>query len=357
MKRFHTLIVLATLALLASFAAITNTAMADATRVSYLKPQYLPPADLARVLGARDTGGHMTVEWRGTDGMHSVEIRRNDAANLVIIAGSADDVAAIEAMVKAVDVPPRQISIEARIVEIDENKARRLGIDWSNVWLNGDANTTARRQTQDSRNQRTPGNYDSHARDEQTSTQSAVSAYARFSSDLKLLEENGAATYRDTPRILTLNNRAATILDGQRVTYVTRYSSYANMFSTDSMDAGLRLNVLPSLGESGYLTLDIRAELTSLSGNISGSPVKDGQIVENTVVVKDGDTVLLGGFTRTIEEKHRSGIPGLGRVLPFLFSRETKTSSRRQSFVVITPHVVDLAGGLDGATRGAVEGR
>lgn len=168
--------------------------------------------------------------------------------------------------------------------------------------------------------------------------------------------EKGAATYRDAPRILTLNNHEATILDGQRVTYVTRYSSYANMFATDSMDAGLRLNVLPSLGESGYLTLAIRAELTSMSGSISGSPVKDGQIVENTIVVKDGETVLLGGFTRTVDHATRRDFPGLGRVLPFLFSRQTTTQSRRQSFIVITPHVVDLTGGLDTQTRGAVEG-
>ena len=71
------------------------------------------------------------------------------------------------------------------------------------------------------------------------------------------------------------------------------------------MEAGLRLSVLPSLGENGYMTLDLRAELTSLTRTSPGSPVKDGQVVENTVMVKDGDSVLLGGFTRTVQRDQR----------------------------------------------------
>ena len=150
-------------------------------------------------------------------------------------------------------------------------------------------------------------------------------------------------------------NRRATILDGQRVTYITRYSSFTNLFATDSMDAGLRLSVLPSLGESGYLTLDLRAELTSLGASLSGSPTKDGQIVENTVVVKDGDTVLLGGFTRTNEQHSTRRFPLLGRVLPFLFSRDMVTRTTRQNFILITPHVVDLTGGVDPRIKDVIE--
>ncbi len=174
---------------------------------------------------------------------------------------------------------------------------------------------------------------------------------------LRLLQEVGAATFRDAPRILTVNNRRATILDGKRVTYITRYSSFTNLFETDTLDAGLTLSVLPSLGESGYLTLDIRAELTSLVQEISGSPVKDGQIVENTVLVKDGETVLLGGFVRTTEVKTRRRIPLLGSVLPFLFSREIANQSTIESYVAITPHVVDLAAGVDQKTKDIIEGR
>jgi type II secretory pathway component GspD/PulD (secretin) len=123
------------------------------------------------------------------------------------------------------------------------------------------------------------------------------------------------------------------------------------------MDAGLTLNVLPSLGESGYITLQIRAELTHLVGDVGGSPAKDGQMVENTVIVKDGETVLLGGFQRTTEQTVKRRFPLLGHILPFLFSHETKISNTTETFVVLTPRVVDFAVALDDSTKGILEGK
>ena len=190
-----------------------------------------------------------------------------------------------------------------------------------------------------------------------TTRETQVRSNPSLSNSLRLLEESGALTTRDAPRILTLNNRRADILDGQRVTYVTRYSSYTNLFATDSMDAGLKLSVLPSLGESGYLTLDIRAELTSFVNLVSGSPMKDGQMVENTVIVKDGETVLLGGFQRELEQRVHRTLPVLGHVLPFLFSRNETTHTTTRSFVMLTPSVVDLAPPSGLGTEKPGEGR
>jgi type II secretory pathway component GspD/PulD (secretin) len=337
-------------------AAVAAPATADvAPALASVKPQYLPPAELARILNVHTSGSREVVEWRGPDALHTVEVRRSDAANQVILAGTPEDIAVVEALIKAADLPPRQVAIEARIVEVDESRARDLGIDWSRL------NSTAlvqQRASWNSQVQKTVTDFGtSEPRTRQRLGQVEQNSQLSLANALQLLDENGAATYRDAPRILTLNNHRATILDGQHVTYVTRYSSATNLFATDSMEAGLRLSVLPSLGESGYLTLDLRAELTSMTGNISGSPVKDGQVVENTVMVKDGDSVLLGGFTRTVSEVTHRRFPLLGHVLPFVFSRDIVKHSQRQSFFIITPHVVDLAGGLDAGTKGAVEGR
>jgi type II secretory pathway component GspD/PulD (secretin) len=320
-------------------------------RTVQIKPQYLPPPDLARILGVHDVDGRGVISWQEGGVTHSVDVRRNDAANLMIVTGAPGDVALVESMAKAADVAPRQIAIEARIVEIDTNKALDAGIDWSMI------------RTDASLSQQDFSSIDRQSSDAFRSVQKRsqdafrISANASLFDALRLLDEAGAATFRDAPRIVTLNNRRATILDGQRVTYITRYSSYTNLFETDTLDAGLTLTVTPSLGESGYLTLDLNAELTSLSSNISGSPVKDGQIVENTVVVKDGETILLGGFLRTVEQRRRRFFPVLGHVLPMVFSRETATRSRRESFVAVTPRVVDLAAKLDAATQEKLEGR
>ena len=326
--------------------AIAATALAQegaGSKTAPLKPQYLPPAELEHMLGARAQGGRSVLEWEAGGRTRSVDMRRNDASNLLLLTGEAADVDAALELARACDVPPRQIAIEARIVEVDTDKARDAGIDWTSLRASAFARQSWLR--------------DGGAGPVSRFNRGNVDLNAEFGRLLQLLESSGAGTTRDAPSILTLNNRPATILDGQRVTYVTRYSSYTNLFATDSMDAGLRLQVLPSLGESGYLRLDLRAELTSISSNISGSPVKDGQIVESSVTVKDGETVMLGGFTRTVDRTEHRRFPVLGRVLPFLFSREIVQHSRRESFIAITPHVVDLAAAVDEKTKDVLEGK
>jgi type IV pilus assembly protein PilQ len=341
-------------------ALVLATSAHAATQTRTLKPSYVSPQDLCGMLGVTEAAGVSVLRWSedGTD--HLVTFRRNDAANLVVLEGEPADLDHVAAQAAEFDVPPRQIALEARIVEVDTDRARDLGIDWSYLSTNLSADftrqVTGRASSQSSTVNSLPGS----SVDQRTHDRVMVDnerASAGLSNQLKLLEEKGAATYRDTPRILTLNNRTATILDGERTTYVTRYSAYNDLFETQTMDSGLRLEVTPTLGESGYLRLDLQAELTSLSGSISGSPVKRGQIVENTVMARDGEPVVLGGFTRTTDVKTHREFPLLGRVLPFLFSREIVTQRHHESLVVITPHVVDLAAKPDAHEQEMLQGR
>ncbi len=332
-----------------------------ATRTALIAPMYTPPAELAQLLGAREMSGRWLISWAqdGTD--RRVEVRLQESANRVVLIGEDADVSQLEALAKASDLPPRQISLEARIIEVDIDRARDLGVDWSKVstsargnWGRSGSNDISRQ------NSATPTPYSSETKFSRVSTRSDVQGDATFYNALTLLEEQGAATYRDTPRILTLNNRRATILDGQRVTYVARANGYTNQYVTETMDAGLKLEVTPSLGESGYLRLDIEGELTqltSLAGASFGAPVKQGQILKNTIVARDGEPLLLGGFTRTVDRKVKRSFPGLGRVLPFLFSREILEQTHHESIIVITPRVVSLEAPLDEKSRGLIDGK
>jgi type II secretory pathway component GspD/PulD (secretin) len=159
---------------------------------------------------------------------------------------------------------------------------------------------------------------------------------------LKIIQEAGIGKIISVPQIVTINNKEGTILDGDRITYVTRYSSYANIFETQEMTAGLYLSVIPSLGESGYLKLIVNAKVTSLGEAISGSPSETGQIIENTVIVKDGAEFLLGGFKKTEKSKFKRKVPILGTILPFLFSRTIEMETVKDFLIVLKPTVIDL---------------
>jgi len=332
-----------------------------APTVVSIRPNYLPPWEILDFLGVRSTGDIGYMRWQDEAGGHSVDVRVNDAANLIVVSGNAADVDFVEALIREADIPPRQIEIEVRIIEVNTTKAQDIGIDWDELIYRSSPRVIWRYDED------RYDNYDvirdaahESIRDEERRNITKmwdISTTADLRGVVKLLQESGAGTIRTAPKILTLNNRPATILDGQRVTYVTRYSSFTNLFETDSMDAGLTLSVLPSLGESGYITLRINAELTTLEGEISGSPIKTGQLIENTVVVKDGESVLLGGLTRTVEQQQRKRFPILGHILPFLFSREIKFNEKIESFMILTPRVVDFSTALDQRTKEVMEGK
>jgi type II secretory pathway component GspD/PulD (secretin) len=339
----------------------TSISSTEVNTVVSIRPEYVPPSEILDILGVRPSGNVAVMRWQDANGMHVVDIRHNDAANLIILTGAAADVEFVETMIREADIAPRQIEIEVRIIEVNKTKAQDLGIDWDQLVRR--SNTQASWQYDDYRRDEHHVSRDpSHEliqdiKDDQINKRFNIRSSLYLSDFLTLLDQSGAATFRSAPKILTLNNRKATILDGQRVTYITRYSSYTNLYETDSMDAGLTLSVLPSLGESGYITMKINAEMTMLGGQISGSPIKTGQLVENTVVVKDGESVLLGGLTRSMESRTTKRFPILGHVLPFIFSREVTDHEEIESFMILTPRVVDFSATLDEETKAKMEGK
>jgi type II secretory pathway component GspD/PulD (secretin) len=327
--------------------------------VSY-KPDYIPPSQIIDFLGVHTKGSLGLMRWQVSEKAHMVEIRHNDAANVIIISGSGPDVDHVMSLIREADIAPRQIEIEVKIIEVNTAKAQDIGLDWDQVVKKSGARVSYRYSEDNNDLDRTTysdtelNNYGTH--EDRISRDADFTMNMYLTDVLQLLDQSGAGTIRTAPRIVTLNNRRATILDGQRVTYVTRYASYTNLFETDSMDAGLTVSVLPSIGESGYITLSINAEMTSLGGEISGSPIKDGQLIENTVIVKDGESILLGGLTRTMEYKQTKRFPVLGYVLPFIFSRETKAYEDIESYMILTPRIIDFSTELDDRVKALQQG-
>lgn len=283
------------------------------------------------VVGARPYGGGYVLDWRLPDGNHYVDLRVNDAANLIVISGVAADVDQAVSLIQAIDVAPRQIEIEVKIIQINTSKARNIGLDWETLLDRTKESSSLRFYNRE---------YDDEIR--RLFNSEMLTSFA-VSDVVHILDSTGVAEIRNAPRILTLNNSRASLLDGQRVAYVAKFGTYSSLYEIDTMDAGLTMTVLPSLTENGYITLRINAEYTQMGTDNSKSLLKDGQMLENTVVVKNGESVLLGGLTQTVNIKAKKRFPLLGYVLPFLFSRETTIRENVESYMVLTPRVVDFA--------------
>ena len=265
----------------------------------------------------------------------------NNSTNQVMVNGDTTALSKAIELIKFLDTPPRQIIIEAKIVEINNEKLSDLGMDWhtllDRVQLSGypDVQRHYYKAIEE-------GIVTSDILQHSTTFRGSVGFSINLGEFLKLIKEKGIGHIVSVPKIVTTNNKKASILDGSRITYVTRYSSYADLYKTEEMSAGLMLTVTPSLGESGYIKLNVIAKLTRLGEIIADSPSESGQIIENTVIVRDGEEFLLGGFKTEEKIKTRRKVPILGTILPFLFSRTVETETTKNFLIVLKPTVIDL---------------
>jgi len=280
-----------------------------------------------------------------------VQFRFNSANNEVLLTGNLPAINEAKKMIDLLDVPPRQIVIEVKIVEVDNQKISDIGLDWQNlldkVRVNASYSRTIRRDEYDFQvtdiDQSITDTENVNRKENDRHTSYNIGLGPVYPSDLiHLIQESGAGKIVNVPCIVTINNRQGRILDGDRITYVNRYSSYSNLFETQEINAGLMLEVTPSLGQSGYLKLFVKAKLTTLGQLIAGSPSESGQILENTVIVKDKEPFLLGSFKQTKTQKVKRRFPLLGYILPFIFSRNIDVETTRDVLVILTPNVIDL---------------
>lgn len=318
---------------------------------------YISPDELTEILGLghHEQAGLRTLRVDPRRSDTDVFVRFNPGLNQVLLTGDDALIAQARTLIEMVDVAPRQIIVEVQILEINEDKSRDAGLDWQTLLDEADINAYISFQNNGDERVRSSNR---NAEGELVGTVSETVTerdypydYSRVNVDargfslgdfIRVVRETGTGTLRSAPRIVTLNNEEGMILDGARINYVSKIATYANVFETQELTTGLTLSVTPSLGESGYLKLDVTAKLTTLGQIIDNSPSEVGQILENTVVVREGETFLLGGLKQVEQAKIRRKVPLLGTILPFLFSRMIDVEIRKDVLILLTPRVIDL---------------
>ncbi|NQU67885.1 MAG: hypothetical protein HQ510_08095 [Candidatus Marinimicrobia bacterium] len=306
--------------------------------------QYLSPNDLIEALNLTREGRSAYVLQSEGD---PVEIYLNQGNNIIRIFGSDENVRKAIELITFFDSSPLQFSIQIEIIEINRQNLENVGMDWQS-FLDGLRLDYSYKAYFDYDHDIHIDNDDSYTDDDNRKSKSLRSSSMLRSTNLNelinVLKANGIGETINSPKIVTVNNKKGKILDGSHSTYITRYSSYANIYETEEINAGLSLEVTPSLGEGGYIYLDIEAKYTSLISNISGSPVEFGQILENQVYVKEGEPFLLGSFKKTEDQDINRKVPVLGTILPFLFSNKKTVTIEKDILVVLTPTIINLEG-------------
>lgn len=244
----------------------------------------------------------------------------------------------IRRVLQEIDLPPRQVLIEARIVEASDSFSRDLG---SRLGIN--ATTTARVLGQDNVVMRNIGANVALpvAGGSLNFLLTNATQTGTLNLELTALEADGNGKIISSPRVLAMNGESAKIEDGQEIPYLQASSSGAT--SVSFKKATLSLDVTPTINADGKIGMEIKVNKDSPGAVVPGGVAINTKQVTTKVVVENGGTVVIGGIYTESERFDESGIPGLRDIpgLGWLFKTRTTSKQRTELLVFITPRIVN----------------
>ena len=272
-------------------------------------------------LGKMFSGNEMTVS----------EVKEQNA---VLLSGSADKIETATALLQKIDVPLMQVTLSCVIVEFRKGKAFEIGLRGG----------TGRRTKEGDLGLK--GFLDFLGKD--ASGKGAIGKIGilpdRFEMELASMEENNLAKVLARPRLTTLNGNKAELNVTNTVYYLVSQVSAEGYPITDyrSFNDGISLELTPSVTREGVITLDVAPEIKT-AGRSSGDGPRDisTRNLKTMVLLKNGETLCLGGLVRKNRTEVRTAVPFLGSI-PFigrLFSYESEEEEESELAIFITPEV------------------
>jgi general secretion pathway protein D len=270
----------------------------------------------------------------------SVKIVADETTNSLLIRSSARDYRQLLTTISQLDVVPLQVMVNAVIAQITLTEDTRFGVDWSRIANDAVLDPISTRTNTDfSPNlgglMFTKGFLDGSARVEATLEAIAVD------NDVRLLAR---------PSLTVSNNQEGEIQIGAEVPVEAGQSISAGGLSTTNIQyrpTGIELYITPQINDDGIVNLTIRQVLSSVDSSAAGvnnNPVFNNQEISTTVVVRNGENIVLGGLIQTDNERLNTGVPGLNRlpVVGNLFSYQRDSIERRELFIVLRPEIINL---------------
>ncbi len=289
-------------------------------------------------------GGSNTKKMLSDRGMATFDMRTNK----LFITDVEERLQAVRELLKQIDVPPRQVVIEARILEVSSNFNKEIGAKLSF--------DDARIRSLGNGALFTVGPFNRPFFQQNTNVRAgqfstfALSIFNRSATrflnlELNLAEVTGKSRIVSNPKIMTANNIEARIAVGQEIPYVTTVT--ANNMTTPNVqfkEAVLELRVTPVLTPDGRIRMKVvvHDDQPDYSRSIQGNPPIRKREVVSDVLVDNGGTVVLGGLFQESETNGVDQVPWLGDVPVFgnLFRNKSNSATRTELMVFLTPRIV-----------------
>jgi len=291
-------------------------------------------------------------------------VSMSEEINAIIVIGEPIILKGVKKIIDELDKEKYQVYVQAKIVEINKNKSSEIGVKYGfaagDVSSSGLYAMSANFGSKDLTNLAT-----TQVLDYLGNIGSGAGSALALGATLDFLQTHGASKSISNPSILCVNNKESSIYVGKTISIVS--GSVANNTggigtgitqSYKREDVGLTLKIKPRVSSVDKVTLDVEAILENIlddgSQNATGQPVTSKQEVKTQAILRNGESIIIGGLVKSYERDSKSKIPLLGdipMVGEYLFSSTSKTNEQDNLVVILTPYVIDKSAKLSQLQR------
>ncbi|MDP6380232.1 MAG: hypothetical protein QF662_02705, partial [Phycisphaerae bacterium] len=286
----------------------------------------------------------------------------------VVVTDYEENIEAAAQIIKGRDIRPLQVLVEATILEVTLDEDNKLGIDFNVLAgvdfrdmtgvttasivdptaLGGGANTTSL------------GNVPFG----QAHTQGFAAAgdglnigvlTSNVAFFINALENVTDTNILSNPKVLVLNKQRAEVIVGERLGYLVQTTTEtATTTTVEFLDTGTRLTIRPFVSRDGHIRMEVHPEVSTGVVSPEGLPSKTTTEVTCNIMIKDGNTIVIGGLIKESSFISRKQVPGLGNIpgLGVLFRSKADDTLRKEIIILLTPHIIkDEEANAEGSRR------
>jgi type IV pilus assembly protein PilQ len=354
----------------AALAAARSRQQLEPLYTELIQINYAKASELATLIRGGGDGASLLSDRGG--------VTVDPGTNQLLVQETAEALREIRRWIDSLDIPPRQVLIESRIVIVNDDYGHELGVRFGTTLArqnssNGLISMTGTSSGSDTIVESALDNLNTTGSPFPVSIGSAAERYnvnlpvgnpagvmnlAILDNDylvdleLSAVQAEGKGEIYSTPRVITANNMTARIEEGVEIPYQEASSSGAT--STQFKEAVLSLTVTPQITPDNAIIMDLLVTKDSVGELVSSAtggfvPSIDTRSVENRVLVNDGQTVVLGGIYETETRDSVSKVPVLGDIpgLGFLFRTRTQVNNKSELLIFVTPRILREGASLE----------
>jgi len=289
---------------------------------------------------AAETGVPTSESISSTSGSGGDDVALNDT---LIVFDYPENIAKAEEVINSLDIRPKQVLIEATVLSVTLTDDTQFGIDWRTLKGAVSGVSSITKDTAD---------YVASAGAGQVSKTGGL-IFATVAGDvgtfIEAVEEISDVTVLANPKILAVNKQLGQVYIGKKIAYQSQTTVSEGGTSTSEiafLDTGTKLSFRPFIGNDGYIRLDIHPKDSSPTLRTVGSttlPDETSAELVTNIIVKDGQTVVIGGLFRDKITSNETKIPLLGDlpVVGAAFKGTADKNERQEVMILLTPHIIE----------------